>query len=294
MVKIKELTALALAGITVWALCACGGTVTKENSEVKSKSEESVSSDSSKPVSVAGSPSPSASATPSEQPSVPVDPAEVLKDKVALFYGDSIVAASTHDTEHPRWGWAGRIQADNGMKYGFNYGVDGASVSNVRKTNTVIAQMKAHRALKADLVVLEGGVNDAWDSAKIGTVSEMSPEDMDVTKLDLSTLAGGMENVFYYARQYYSKATVVYVINFKLKSYQGSLADMSAYVDMTKKLCEKWDIPYLDLYNDEEFNKRFNVSSSTPDGIHPNSAGYDILAPVIAQFMAEAYAADHP
>ena len=93
---------------------------------------------------------------------VPADPMEVLKGKTALFCGDSIVMASTHDTKHAAfYGWPGRIKDQYGMSVGKNVGVDGASVSNCRGNNTVVNQVINNSKTKYDFVILEGGVNDA-------------------------------------------------------------------------------------------------------------------------------------
>ncbi|MBR7165535.1 MAG: hypothetical protein IKD18_04570 [Clostridia bacterium] len=59
-----------------------------------------------------------------------------------------------------------------------------------------------------DFVMLHGGVNDAWSKAKIG-----------------------------------------YLINFQLPAAnKGYLSDMMDYVEMTKKICNKWGISYFDMY----------------------------------------------
>lgn len=69
--------------------------------------------------------------------------------------------------------------------------------------------------------------------------------------------------------------------------------DMTAYVEMIKALCDKWGVVYLDLYNDGWFNARFDIKSRvySNDGLHPNAAGFDVLAPVLAEFMADTYIA---
>lgn len=209
-----------------------------------------------------------------------------LNDKRVLFVGDSICEAMCEwqDPTYARTvGWAGRIIERNGMR-GVNLGKSGASVSTCRGDNTVIAQLKRQSSQTYDYVILHGGVNDAWDNAPVGTVTEGYDGRFDVT-----AFAGGLEDMFRYARQTYPNAIFGYIINFQIPtSAIGSLSDMSAYFDAAKEICDKWNIPYLDLYNDKNFNDNvLQVQSKTnlPDGIHPNSAGYNLLTPVIEDWM---------
>ncbi len=231
-------------------------------------------------------PTPTTTPTPEK-----ADPHVVLKDKVAYFYGDSICAASVYDGAGSRHGWAKRIVDTYGMnsKLYKNSGIDGASVSNCRGENTVYNQVIKNRMPMVDYVILEGGVNDAWDSWAVGTMVEATPEETDIDALDLGTFAGGLEKLLYQCKKQYPYANIGYIICFKLNHPAGKLNDMTEYVEMTKKICDKWGVPYLNLYEDDEFNAKFEIKTlkNAVDGCHPNENGYDLLAPVIAQFMAD-------
>ena len=58
-------------------------------------------------------------------------------------------------------------------------------------------------------------------------------------------------------------------------------------MEMTKKVCDKWGISYFDMYNHGEINQKleFTTTKNTPDYIHPNDSGYEILTPYIIQYM---------
>ncbi len=205
-----------------------------------------------------------------------------LYKKCALFVGDSICEASNDG----RIGWAGRIMKWNSMR-GVNAGKSAASISTARGANTVIAQLKAHEknSPQYDFVIMHGGVNDAWDSAPIGVMTEGFDAEYDVT-----TFAGGLEETFRYAKATYTKAKFGYIINFRqpLATAYGRLSDMSEYVEMTKQICDKWGIVYLDLYNDEDLNNnvlKTNTRQFVPDAVHPNTAGYEIISPIINEWM---------
>lgn len=215
----------------------------------------------------------------------------MLKGKTALFCGDSIVMASTYDKAHQWWGWAGRIDANYKLGSYKNAGVDGASISNCRQSNVIVNQVINNKSKKYDFLILEGGTNDAWDVVNIGRIVDKPADETKPADLDLSTFAGGLENVLYYAKKFYPNTTVGYVITAMMNNSVGCVSDMSRYIEVTKVGCAKWGVPYLDLYNNEEFIAEYKPRSktNTPDGIHPNSDGYEIYQKYIAQFMADIY-----
>ena len=98
-----------------------------------------------------------------------------------------------------------------------------------------------------------------------------------------------MEATIAYAKEHFPMAKLGFIVTYQMPSAQiGRLSDMSAYFAMSKEICDKWGIPYLDLFFDEKFNREVLKSETNvhlPDFIHPNSAGYNLLAPVIEDWM---------
>ena len=216
----------------------------------------------------------------------------VLYGMDVLFVGDSICEAwCERESIYQNYaGWAGRIALSDGIN-SYNFSKGGASMSDCRGTNTVQVQLQKACNRQYDLVVLHGGVNDAWDGAPVGEMAD----GFKMSSFDRTTLAGGLEFTFAYARKAYPDAKLCFIINFRLPRAQAgvSLRDMSAYFDLAKKICDKWEIPYLDLYNNEEVNSRLMVATGTvhlPDHIHPSTSGYNILSPYIAEFLRSLYA----
>lgn len=212
------------------------------------------------------------------------DPESPLYQKKVLFVGDSITEARCEWNQGKTIvGWPGRIIEGNDM-LGINKGVSGASVSNCRGGNTILAQLQAERKNTYDFIIIHGGVNDAWDAAPVGTITEGFD-----AKFDFSTFAGGLETTFKFAKENFKDAQFGYIINFKInRAGIGKLTDMTEYFDMAKQICEKWQIPYIDLYTDEDFNNnqlQYKRTTNLPDLIHPNSKGFDIIAPVINDWM---------
>lgn len=214
----------------------------------------------------------------------------VLYGKTALFCGDSICAASVHDkTTLSKTGWAGRIALYYGTT-STNKGKDGASVSTCRKDNRILTQINSVKNIKYDYVILHGGVNDAMDSATVGKMTDS----FNVADFDTKTFAGGLEELFYYAKQYFGENSKIgYIINFKtpkadLGNWFGKTNDMSEYVKVAIQICDKWEIPYLDFYNDDNFNNNLMKVTTTEnlvDYLHPNTNGYEILYKPIATWM---------
>lgn len=209
-----------------------------------------------------------------------------LFGKKVLFVGDSICEAQCewHDPVYARTiGWAGRILQSYGMS-GLNAAISGASVSDCRGSNTVYQQLARFARTDYDFVILHGGVNDAWDSAAVGTMSAGFDG-----PFDTSTFAGGLETLLQFAKSHCGEAVIGYIANFQLPASEiGRLSDMSEYFDVAAQICEKWGVAYLDLYNDEDLNTRVlkvNTTECLPDHIHPNSEGYNRLAPIIGEWM---------
>lgn len=220
------------------------------------------------------------------------DVGSVLSGKRVIYYGDSICDKSFHDdpSRTVYYSYAGRISELYGTKT-YNRGKDSASLSTTRGANTIIAQTKTDLKRSVDMIVIEGGVNDAMDSAPVGVVSDMTREDFDADKLDKKTMAGGLEEVLWTLTENHKEAVIVYLIIYKVDFSMGRCNAMDEYVETIKALCDKWGVVYLDLYNDGWFNTRFDIGSRiySNDGLHPNAAGYDVLSPVLAEFMADAY-----
>ena len=208
---------------------------------------------------------------------------KTLQGKSALFCGDSICAAGRDNED----GWAGRIGTHYGMDT-TNIGKAAASVSTSRGDNRIITQINQVKDNSYDYIILHGGVNDAMESAPIGVVSDS----FKVKDFDASTFVGGLEELFYFTYEYFEDDTIIgYIVNYQTPNskWGGETTDMSMYFDAAIKVCEKWKIPYLDLYNDENFNNKLKVTTNENllDFLHPNADGYDILYKPIAEWMAD-------
>lgn len=208
-----------------------------------------------------------------------------LEGKSVLFCGDSICYGygepSKADADK---GWAGRIGQKYNMDY-INAGVSGASVSSTRGGNRIINQLSRNKDKKFDYVILHGGVNDAWDVVKLGEFIED-----DNKRFNFGKFAGAMEQLLVYAKETFPDAKIGYIINFKATGCEsGVIKNMDEYVKIIKLACRKYNIPYIDMYNDASVEAAMKplTKEFLPDGIHPNSSGYEILTPYIEDFMKQ-------
>ena len=221
-----------------------------------------------------------------------------LNGKSILFCGDSITEAICErynaDTS-AKAGWPGRIGINNNMHY-VNAGVSGATISleniwnppssQLEGRNIIYNQLRRNSSEHFDLVIMHGGVNDAWANAPVGQITALDNFNPDT--FNIRTYAGGLEYTFWTAKQLHESSKFGFIINFRMPSKDvGRTSDMTEYFDQAKKICEKWEIPYLDLYSNDELSQRLKVDTlfALGDYCHPNNRGYDILYPYIEQFV---------
>lgn len=240
-----------------------------------------------------------------------------LKNVRVGFYGDSICAAAADKgTEYESVrGWAGRIGEMHNMRW-INHGVSAYSVSNCRGERTIYSQLEPTIDKDYDMIILHGGTNDAWDNVGVGKMTEDFQSSKRYTG---NTFASGLEKLFALIRERNPDAVVGYIINFKFinaqkgasstykdengKTVTGSrLNNMADYVEMTKQICDKWGVKYLDLYSNDELTEKLHPYTTDANGkktykttylsdfIHPTSLGYNVIYPYIEEYMLELWA----
>lgn len=134
---------------------------------------------------------------------------------------------------------------------------------------------------EADWIVLEGGVNDCYSTKiELGEITQNYTSSLDVT-----TFCGALESLFKKSIEYWPGKKICFIVTFKVPTAVG----FKSYMDKAKEICEKWSIPYIDLYNKSglEFNVDYikNNYSYGQGGLHPNIDGYKIITPKIEAWM---------
>ena len=201
-------------------------------------------------------------------------------DKTALFLGDSI----SYGAADAGRAWAWRMSNSLGFRAD-NQSVNGWAISTSRQSR-IINELKGVKYNTYDYVIMEGGTNDAWDKCTVGTVADSyDPKDFDIT-----TFAGGLEELFYNAYQRFPGARMGFIITYKmpLATENGNVSQMEPIANISIDICKKWNVAYLDLYHDDYVNNELLEVYTTNylrDTVHPSSAAYDRLSPYIEQWF---------
>ncbi len=128
-----------------------------------------------------------------------------------------------------------------------------------------------------DYVIMEGGLNDFWGHAELG----------EIDSADELTYSGALNALFNKAKTDYPDSKLGFIITHDAFTYDAE-ERYEAYYQMTKDICDKHGVSYLDLYaqnnrevgvnvKDEEMKKTYFESDERPggDGVHPNRLGYE-------------------
>jgi lysophospholipase L1-like esterase len=195
----------------------------------------------------------------------------VLVNKVITFNGDSICAGAGYT------GGYGKIIAD---KYNMTYenvAVSGGTITAETYSASGSARHWISRTISkmrddADYIVLEGGVNDASLSIPLGEITSDY-----ISTLDDTTYCGAFESMLKQALGKYPSKKIGYIMVHKMEKNFDSRYEDNHY-QMSKKICEKWGVPYLDL-NIECPPLNYIPSlkatyTKDGDGWHPNELGY--------------------
>ena len=202
-----------------------------------------------------------------------------LHGKKIIFFGDSITA------NKGSWGDADTIRAKYNMT-GANYAVGGMTytvLDSSNDTNNIYLRMKSKLSniLDADYICFQGATNDAFRGVPLGT---MSSEDDFTTELSTANFAGAFEMACRLLRTQVPSAKLLYLVNLKIPRNRN----LKNYVEMAKKICNKYSIQYLDLWNNSGLNpaiesindKYYSIDSSISkehgDQTHPTAEAYKI------------------
>lgn len=208
-----------------------------------------------------------------------------LHGKIITATGDSITASSA---SNPQWNYVHQIAEKHRMTYENkavwgsvipkNIVVDGKALPSILETIDTMRD-------DADYIILSGGINDFCyiqsGEEPLGEVTMGMGE-----KFDESTYCGAFESMLRKAVLKWGGEKIVFVIEHKM-IHPNSVVGIpieADYLPKTKKMLEKWGIPYVDLYNEvaplgliPELRDIYTWDADgdgVGDGWHPNKEGY--------------------
>ncbi len=210
------------------------------------------------------------------------DADNALRGKSIAFIGDSISYGTNYH------GGYGKLIGD---LYGMdvtNPSAGGSTLArNVKWTadtdgvRPCIIDMTDKLTDEYDYIIIEGGINDFWNHAPLGELTEGFDGDFDET-----TTAGALESIFSRVKTAHPESKTGFVIIHDPFTYDAEEA-FEPYYELIKASCDKWGVPYLDLYEknnketgvnvrDAEQKEKYFSATDRPegDGTHPNEAGY--------------------
>ena len=196
---------------------------------------------------------------------------------------------------------------DVGVPYD-NIGVSGATLSTkVDNVKNIPQQLIDYTPTnQPDVIISNGGVNDYYFAAPLGTVPEVPvTNDTAANALDRSTVIGGLQYLLYKMISLYPKAQRFFLLTHKTTARASNTS--STIVDWTvtanaqgytqrelfaaiKTTCDVYGVKVIDVFGESMINTTFDqYKSATPysedssvtytefvdsDGIHPLAYGY--------------------
>lgn len=188
---------------------------------------------------------------------------------ILLFSGDSICYGAGYSGGYPSI-----IKKRNPLATIVNYGISGTTVAKRNGRSDSILERLDSMQESANFVIMEGGVNDAWDNEiELGTFSK-NGNVSENTNFDEATFSGALESLFKKAYEKYPSAHIMFVIVSVSDNYSTY-----EYLNRAKEICEKWRVTPIDI-RESGLNLMIKECVSLygadgTDGTHPSKLGYE-------------------
>ncbi|MDO5418716.1 MAG: SGNH/GDSL hydrolase family protein, partial [Bacteroides sp.] len=142
---------------------------------------------------------------------------------------------------------------------------------------------------RLDYLILEGGLNDLYQSVPIGEMSDA--EDFDIVDFDKSTFYGSLEHIIRNVTVKLWQTKVGFII-----MPQMGQGNWQNYIDAIVAVCEKWGVPYLNLHEyfyariekqkGKQWSKDFwTLNTDGTFNMHPGTWGYRWMNNIIFHFI---------
>ena len=204
-----------------------------------------------------------------------------LKGLTINFLGDSITAG--RGTTNEKKIFHQIIKENYGLEYAYNYGVNGTRIarqvipSKIGTTNDLTFELRSEiMERNTDAVVVFGGTNDfGHGDAPFGNIESE----------DIYTFCGAVNSLINKLKKNFPDAKIIFMTPLhRLAETTPSEPDgkiLKDYAEAICTICKKHSIPVIDLFEINPLDP--SDKKLVPDGLHPNDAGHEILAEVVAE-----------
>ena len=208
-----------------------------------------------------------------------------IKGKKINFLGDSITEGVGASSKAKCY--VSLIEKNEELAVARNYGISGTrfaiqqGITNVVWDTNAFTQRFDKMDDDADAVVVFGGTNDfGHGNAPIGSFEDRDPE----------TFYGACHTLFAgLSKKYLGKPIVILTPLHRETELQSAPSGLilKDYVNIIREVAEYYSLYVLDLFATSGIQPAIPEIKAAymPDGLHPNDAGYEILAQRIAKFL---------
>lgn len=207
-----------------------------------------------------------------------------LQNKLLYAFGTSIVYGHLAETS-----FVDSLAQQYGLIFQ-KYAVNGATTRTVTPNN-IVSQIQKASTSKPNFIIFDSIANDAYqsvveDSTQLGEITTNFTD-----KLNPDTYCGGLETICKDLLIKYRGSKIMYLATHKTCARDYEVQELM--YSLSVKICKKWSIPIIDLYNGSNFNTfideyRYNYTYDCPDdngsnhsfdgsGTHPNDIGYRLF-----------------
>ena len=197
-------------------------------------------------------------------------PIDILKGKKILFVGDSICyGTGLSNGQYPYPYWIGQLHPTATI---INDGVAGSTICYQEPSAGDSISLKCQNDrysesefADADIVVIEGGINDLMRNKTFGTLKTGY---MNIRqkyyKDDITTYAGALEYIFKYFTEKFVGKRILFTTIHRLTS-AIAIDKQWAYWECASEACAKWGVEFIDLFHSIP-------TELTGSDLHPNNA----------------------
>lgn len=195
---------------------------------------------------------------------------DILKGKKILFVGDSICyGTGLSNGQYPYPYWIGQLHPTATI---INDGVAGSTICYQEPSAGDSISLKCQNDrysesefADADIVVIEGGINDLMRNKTFGTLKTGY---MNIRqkyyKDDITTYAGALEYIFKYFTEKFVGKRILFTTIHRLTS-AIAIDKQWAYWECASEACAKWGVEFIDLFHSIP-------TELTGSDLHPNNA----------------------